>query len=287
MNLDSDRLTETEPELLSGLDGLHRLEVDFDAATVTVHRKGDGAWMTSDAIAFDDPRAYEAIATAWLRIAWDTKYQWSFSWFGRPVIQLPEDLMRAQELIYELQPDVIIETGVAHGGSLIFYATICKALGHGRVIGVELPRSPLEDRSGTILAHELADAVTIVKGDSIDPQVVERVYDQIDEDETVLLLLDSAHSKAHVLSELKHYTPLVKPGGYAIVQDGHMMELVARHNGPRTERDWPWNNPLAAVREFVDEHHGWRVVLPPIPFNEGVVDAGVTHWTGGWIRRIV
>jgi len=283
VNLDSDRLTETE------LGHLRRLDVDLAAGTVTVTRQGaagEASWQTEHTYAFDDPAAFEAIATAWLRVAWDVKYQWSFSWLGRPVIQLPEDLLRAQELVYRLRPDVILETGVAHGGSLIFYATLCHAMGHGNVIGVELPRSPEQDHAREIMAHELSDYVTIVKGDSVAAETVKLVTELIGLDESVLLLLDSAHSKAHVLAELEAYTPLVKPGGYVVVQDGHMMQLAARHHGPRTERDWAWNNPLAAVREFVAAHPGWHLEPPAPPFDESVgLGEGVTHWTGGWLRR--
>lgn len=262
--------------------------IDFDAGEVVVGRSGDGVWQTSDTFPFDDPRAFRAVATAWLRVAWDVKYQWSFSWFGRPVIQLPEDLMRVQEVIWRLQPDVILETGVAHGGSLAFYATLCKAIGHGHVIGVEQPRSPELDWTETIMAHPLAELITIVKGDSVDPDTIERASNLVMPGESVLLLCDSAHSKAHVLAELEAYGPLVSPGSYAVVQDGHAMQLVAANHGPRSERDWSWNNPLAAAHEFVARHAGeWRLDYPTPPFDESVgLGEGVTHWTGGWLRRV-
>jgi cephalosporin hydroxylase len=280
--LDSDRATTgTEPGLFS------RLVVDLETATVSVVARGDGVWQTEDVYRFDEPAAFEALATAWLRVAWDAKYQWSFSWLGRPVIQLPEDLLRAQEVVYALRPDVILETGVAHGGSLVFYASLCKALGHGRVLGVELPRSPELDHRATIMRHELADYITLVTGDSVDPRVVDAVGLEVGAGESVLLLLDSAHTKAHVLAELEAYTPLVPVGSYAVVQDGFMMRLAAAHRGPRSERDWGWNNPLEAAHEFVARHPGWVIEQPPPPFNEGALDGrGVTHWTGGWLHRV-
>ena len=89
-------------------------------------------------ISLSDPEAFELISQAWLRSGWDAKYVYGFSWLGRPVIQLPEDMLRIQEVIYDIQPDVIVETGVAHGGSLIFYASLCTAIGKGRVIGVDI-----------------------------------------------------------------------------------------------------------------------------------------------------
>jgi len=272
-------LTETRPGLLS------RLVVDFDHAIVTATRRGE-QWLASDTHDFADREAFEAIATAWLRIAWDVKHQWTFTWAGRPIIQLPEDLVRVQEVIWHLEPDVILETGVAHGGSLMFYATICKALGHGEVIGVELPRSPELDHRDAIRAHPLSELITLVHGDSIDPQVVDQVHALIGEAESVLLLCDSAHSKEHVLRELEAYHDLVQPGGYAVVQDGFPMRLVAAHHGPRSESDWSWNNPLAAAEAFVFAHPEWRIEPPAPLFDESIgLGEGITHWTGGWLRR--
>ncbi len=88
--------------------------------------------------AMDSPEAFEAVSAAWLRCGWDVKYVYSFTWMGRPIIQLPEDMIRIQELIWRLKPDVIVETGVAHGGSLVFYASLAAAMGRGRVIGVDV-----------------------------------------------------------------------------------------------------------------------------------------------------
>ena len=127
-----------------------------------------------------------------------------------------------------------------------------------------------------------------MNGDSAAPETVADVRGRISEGEQVLLLLDSAHSREHVLRELEAYHHLVQPGGYAIVQDGHAMQLVASGHGPRSETDWRWDNPLAAVHEFVRTHHGWRVSPPPKLFDESAgLGEGVTHWTGGWLRRIV
>ncbi|HEY2894168.1 MAG TPA: CmcI family methyltransferase, partial [Pirellulales bacterium] len=107
------------------------LTVDFEAGLVRVRE--DGAEREYP---LASQQAFAALSRAWLRCGWDTKYVYSFSWFGRPIIQLPEDLIRIQEVIYRVQPDVIIETGIAHGGSLVFYASLCKAMGRGRVIGI-------------------------------------------------------------------------------------------------------------------------------------------------------
>src|ERR1700733_1474978 len=103
---------------------------------------------------------FMAVSAAWLRAGWDAKYVYSFTWFGRPVIQLPDDMIRIQEIIYQIKPDVIVETGVAHGGSLIFYATLCKAMGRGRVIGVEIEIRPAN--RAKIEAHEFFPLIDLI-----------------------------------------------------------------------------------------------------------------------------
>ena len=135
-----------------------------------------------------DPEAFDLISRAWLRSGWDVKYVYGFSWLGRPVIQLPEDMLRIQEVIYDIKPDVIVETGVAHGGSLIFYASLCTAIGKGRVIGVDIEIRP-HNRSA-IEEHRLSPMITLVEGSSIDNQTVNSVREQIGASETVLVLLD-------------------------------------------------------------------------------------------------
>src|SRR5690606_24886939 len=154
---------------------------------------------------------------------WDTKYVYSFSWLGRPIIQLPEDMMRIQEVIYSLKPDVIIETGVAHGGSLIFYASLCKAFGKGRVIGIDIEIRPHNRLA--IENHELKEYIILLEGSSTDDKIVSQVERMINSGETVLILLDSNHTKQHVLEELRKYSPLVSVNSYIVACDGIMAFL--------------------------------------------------------------
>src|SRR2546423_11614718 len=144
--------------------------------------------------------AFELISREWLRVGWNQKYPYTFAWMGRPIIQIPEDIIRTQEVIYRLRPDVIIETGVAHGGSLIFYASLCKLLGKGRVVGIDIEIRPHNRRA--IEAHEMSPLITLVEGSSTAPAVVEHVRSLIGEDESVLVILDPNHTRAHVLAEL-------------------------------------------------------------------------------------
>src|SRR6185503_2597265 len=212
---------------------------------------------------------------------WDNKYVYSFSWLGRPIIQLPEDMVRLQEIIYRVQPDVIIETGVAHGGSLVFYASLCQAMNQGRVVGVDIEIRP-HNRSA-IEAHQLASFITLIEGSSIDTDTVEQVKRQIAPGERVLVLLDSCHTKAHVLAELNAYAPLVSAGSYIVAMDGIMEEVAG---APRTEPDWNWNNPKQAALEFVAASPDFVIEEPAFLFNEGNVTQRVTYWPSAYIKRL-
>jgi cephalosporin hydroxylase len=231
-------------------------------------------------IPIGSPEAFELISKAWLRSGWDGKYVYSFSWMGRPIIQLPEDVMRMQEAIYAVKPDVVIETGVAHGGSLILYATLFRAIGRGRVIGVDVEIRPHNREA--IESHELSDLISLVEGSSTDSHVLEKVRKMIKPDERVLVILDSNHSRDHVRAELEAYGPLVSQTSYIVATDGIMGDLV---NAPRSEPDWSWNNPRVAAKEFLDAHPEFEDSPPIFPFNEGAFSNRVTYWPGAWLRR--
>ncbi len=228
----------------------------------------------------DSPEAFRLVSKAWVRCGWDTKYVYSFSWMGRPIIQLPEDMVRIQEVIYRVKPDVIVETGVAHGGSLIFYASLFTAMGRGRVIGIDIEIRP--HNRAAIEAHEMKPLIALVEGSSVAPDVVSSVRAMVAPGETVLVLLDSNHTKAHVLAELEAYAPLVTPGSYIVATDGIMREVVG---APRTAPDWSWNNPANAAEEFAAGHPEFVLEEPAFPFNEGVVTERVTYWPQAFLRR--
>ena len=224
--------------------------------------------------------AFELISMQWVRVGWSQKYPYTFSWMGRPIIQLPEDMIRIQEVVYRVKPDVIVETGVAHGGSLIYYASLCKAMGNGRVIGIDI-----EIRSHNqiaITSHELASYITLVEGSSTDPAIVSKVKSLVKPGEAVLVILDSNHTKVHVLSELNAYHDLVSIGSYIVATDGIMRDL---YDVPRGSPDWKWDNPVSAVREFTTQHPEFVIEQPTWPFNESNLARNITHWPDGWLRR--
>ncbi|HVA31713.1 MAG TPA: CmcI family methyltransferase, partial [Gaiellaceae bacterium] len=224
---------------------------------------------------------FNLVSQAWLRAGWDAKYVYSFTWMGRPLIQLPEDVLRLQEVIYAVEPDVVVETGVAHGGSLVLYASLLHAMGRGRVIGVDI-EIRTHNREA-IERHRLASLITLIEGDSTDPATVGQVRELIEPSERVLVVLDSNHTREHVLDELELYAPLVPPGSYVVAMDGIMETLVG---APRSSDDWSWNNPKAAAEAFVATHPEFEIVEPTFAFNEGAVSRRVTYWPSGFLRRI-
>jgi len=255
---------------------LRHLAVDFETGDVSVEWV-DGGTATA---AIGSPEGFALLSRAWLRSGWDAKYVYGFSWLGRPIIQLPEDIVRLQELITEVAPDVVLETGIAHGGSLVLHASVLNALGRGRVIGVDVEIRP--HNRAAIEAHPLSEMITLIEGDSTAAETVERVRSLIARDETVMVLLDSAHSRDHVRAELEAYAPFVGRGSYLVVMDA-IMEQVA--GAPRTGDDWTWNHPGTAVADFLATHEEFESCEPARPFNEGAIQERVTYFPAGIIRR--
>ena len=195
-----------------------KIIIDTDTSILTIEEEGN-----KKEISLFSDEAFEVVSRQWLDIGWNQKYVYTFSWFGRPIIQLPNDIIRAQEAIWEISPDVIVETGVAHGGSLIFYASLCKAIGKGRVIGIDVEIRPHNLKA--IESHPLFEYITLIEGSSIDKTTVDKFESLIEKDESVLVFLDSNHSKEHVSKELNIYNKYVSKDSYIIATDGIMQYL--------------------------------------------------------------
>ena len=227
------------------------------------------------------PEAFDAVSKAYLRAGWDNKYVYSFTWMGRPIIQLPDDVMRAQELIYAIKPDVLIEIGVAHGGSLILYASLMRAMGKGRVIGVDI-----EIRSSNrveIEKHEVSDLITLIEGNSIHEDTLIAVRNEVQENETVLVFLDGKHTYDHVLKELELYSPFVTKGSYILAMDGIQRDLVG---APRSQMDWKHNNSAEAAISFAKQNPEFVIKEPGPIFNEGTVTKFVTYWPDAYLKKV-
>jgi cephalosporin hydroxylase len=200
----------------------------------------------TDAMAADPD--LRKLTREWFDRASTYEYSYHFTWLGLPIIQFPQDILAVQEIVWRTRPDVIIETGIARGGSLILSASLLELLGgDGRVIGIDVDiRAP---NRRAIEAHPLARRITMIEGSSTDTAVVERVRDLVSGSSRVLVLLDSNHTHEHVLQELHLYSPFVTTGSYLIVFDT-IIESMPADAFP--ERPWGrGDNPATAVQAFL------------------------------------
>lgn len=248
-----------------------KLVIDTDAKTLQI----DGRQLSL----YTD-EAFKAISDAWVKVGWNQKYVYTFSWFGVPLIQLPEDIIRYQEVVFRLQPDVIFETGIAHGGSAVLSASLLKLIGKGRVIAVDIEIRPRNRKR--LEAHPLTSLITLIEGSSTAPEIVTQVKSAVKPGERVLVVLDSNHSYAHVMSELEAYAPLVTPGSYIVSTDGVMRDLT---DVPRGNPAWDNDNPAQAAIDFAARHPEFVIEEPAWPFNESTLKGNITHWPAAWLRR--
>jgi cephalosporin hydroxylase len=176
------------------------------------------------------------------------KYSYDFTWLGRPIIQFPQDVIAMQEIVWQVKPDLIVETGIARGGSLIFYASLLELIGgNGQVLGIDVDIR--EHNRVEIEKHPMFKRITMIEGSSVDAGVVSRVYQYTRGKQRVLVVLDSLHTHEHVLKELEAYSPLVRKGSYLVVFDTVVEDMPAGHF---TDRPWDkGNNPKTAVWEFL------------------------------------
>ncbi len=195
--------------------------------------------------------AFKKASKDWLLAASDPLYVYNFSWMGVPIIQLPQDIVALQEIIWDTKPEIIIETGVARGGSVLFYAGMQKMMNiEGKVIGIDIDIRP--HNRASIESHPLADNIILLSGSSIDEVVFSKVKDLTAHAQNVLVVLDSMHTHAHVLKELELYTTLIKQDGYCVVMDTIIEDLPEKASANR-----PWskgNNPKTAVWEFIQNN---------------------------------
>ncbi len=185
------------------------------------------------------------------------QYSYNFKWMGRPVIQYPQDILAMQELIWEIQPDLIIETGIAHGGSLIFYASILELVGKGEVLGIDIDIR--EHNKKEIEAHPMFKRITMIQGSSIAAETVQQVKDFAKDKKVIMVVLDSNHTHEHVLEELKAYAPLVSLNSYVVVFDT-IVEHLPEDYLPGLKRPWGiGDNPLTAVRTYLEDNDHFEI----------------------------
>ena len=196
------------------------------------------------------------LSMKWMCDTTPHRYTYNFQWMGRPIIQFPQDLIAMQELIWQVKPDLIIETGIAHGGSLVFYASMLELLGgEGKVLGIDIDIR--EHNRREIEKHPMFKRITMIEGSSTDKKVVEKVWRFAQGKNRVMVCLDSLHTHDHVLRELEVYSPLVTPGSYCVVFDTLIEDLPDEFSADR-----PWgkgNNPKTAVWEFLQNNDRFMI----------------------------
>lgn len=221
-----------------------------------------------------DEAALKQLGKEWTKLAWENKLSYEVNWLGMPIIQTPEDIVVFQEMIYELRPDYIIESGIAHGGSLVFYSSIMEMLDHGEVIGVDIKIFPHNRQR--IEQHPMFKRITLIEGDAIAQSTIDQVKKHIKPDSNVLVILDSNHTTEHVYHELKHYSNFVKPGGYIVACDTIMPDLEGLRYAAD---DVKTNNALEGVKKFLKEN-------PNFEIDRSWEKYYVTHQPQGFLKRI-
>lgn len=220
---------------------------------------------------YPDNQDLQTSAKAFLRDTIEGKYSYNYFWLGRPIIQYPQDMVAMQEIIWEVKPDLIIETGIAHGGSLIMSASmlalldICDATASGETLD---PRNPKRKVLGVdidirahnrhaIEAHPMAARIEMIQGSSIDPAIITKVKNIAKDYQRIMVCLDSNHTHDHVLAELEAYAPLTSVDSYCVVFDTVIEDLP---DDMFSDRPWnPGNNPKTAVWEYLKSHQEFEI----------------------------
>ena len=185
------------------------------------------------------------------------KYSYNFSWMGRPIIAFPQDMIAMQEIIWEVKPELIIETGVAHGGSIVYYASLLELIGgEGLVLGIDIDIR--KHNRDLIEAHPMMKRIKLIEGSSTSKEIIDQVKEIASSKKTIMVCLDSNHTHEHVLNELELYAPLTTKGSYCVVFDTVVEDMPA---------DWDWgtrqwgkgNNPKTAVKEYLKSNANFEI----------------------------
>jgi len=213
----------------------------------------------------------------WMIHADRYKYTYNFTWMGRPIIKFPNDMVAQQEIVWRTKPDLIIETGIAHGGSIIFSASLLELMGHGHVVGIDVDIR--QHNRVEIEKHPMSKRITMIEGGSTDPTVFARVRELARGASSVMVILDSNHTHQHVYDELKLYADLVTVGNYVILPDTFIEFFPKGYYAS----DRPWdvgNNPWTAMRQFMGERDDFEI--DPEPVNKSMI----TESFDGYLKRI-
>ena len=215
-------------------------------------------------------------ANVFMRESTVPKYSYNFNWLGRPIIQYPQDIIAMQEILWEVKPDLVIETGIAHGGSLVFYASILELIGEGEVVGIDIDIR--EHNRRAIEAHHMFKRISMIEGSSVSEDTISKVKEIAKNKKRVMVFLDSNHTHDHVLKELELYSPLVTVGSYLVLPDTFIEYFP---EGYFSDRPWDvGNNPLTALKEFLTKNDDFIVD------KEREDKLVITEAFSGYLKRI-
>ena len=227
-------------------------------------------------------RSFEYISDLWIKLGWNQKYSYTFTWLGRPIIQVPEDIVRLQELIFQIKPTKIVETGIAHGGTAILFASIMDQIKNkGKVIAVDIKIRSKNLKA--IRSHSLSKYIKLFEGSSTDSKIFKNVKKNIKQNDKVFIFLDSNHSYEHVYNELITYSKLVTKGSYIVACDG-IMNLV--NDTPRGKKHWIKDNPIKAIKKFLKNNTKFVLSEPNWLFNESKLNKRITHSPMCFLKKI-
>lgn len=226
--------------------------------------------------------SFNIVKKFWEEYCWHFKYTYQFTWLGFPVIQLADDLIQVQELIYKEKPDFIVETGIARGGSIIFYSSICKLINHGKVIGVDIK---IRKKNKELLDKSfLKNYFKLIESDSNNKKLILKLKNLLKNKKT-LVILDSNHEYEHVLKELINYGEIITKGSFILVTDGIVDTMTY---SPRRKIYNKNGGPLKALKEYLNLNKKFKKMKKPIIFNNSLVkkDIRLTHFPNGLIKKI-
>ncbi len=207
-------------------------------------------------LAMGEDQEMVQLTQQWFQKASKLEYSYHFKWLGIPIIQFPQDVVAVQELVWDIKPDLIVETGVARGGSLILYASLLEMIGgEGTVLGIDIDIRP--HNRALIETHPMSRRIELLEGSSVADEIVEQVFHRASSAKRVLVILDSNHTHEHALEEMKKYSPLVDKGSYLIVLDTVIEDMPSEFS---SQRPWgPGDNPKTAVHEFLKTNSRFEI----------------------------
>jgi cephalosporin hydroxylase len=249
---------------------------------ITIDTKRNTLKIKNKIISIYSKKSFDYISELWVKLGWNKKYSYTFTWLGRPIIQIPEDILRFQEIIYRLKPNKIVETGIAHGGTAVLFASILNQINNkGKVLAIDIriKKKNLE----AIKNHSLSKYIKLFEGSSIDYNIFKKVKQSIRPKDKVFVFLDSNHTYEHVYNELILYSKIVSKNSFIVVCDG-IMSLVS--GTPRGKKDWITDNPLKAIKKFLENNDNFIQKEPNWLFNESKLNKRISHSPLCFLKKI-